>query len=119
MIVGGTVILVRRFDPELVLSLIDEYRADFFAGVPTMYQMLTQASNWEQADLCSLRFCTSGGAPLPVTLVEQFEREKVVAFQQGFGMTSSPCIFALGRKTRSARRAASGAELLRRCTRGG
>ncbi len=96
MIVGGTVILVRRFDPELVLSLIDEYRADFFAGVPTMYQMLTQASNWEQADLCSLRFCTSGGAPLPVTLVEQFEREKGVRFKQGFGMTEfGPGIFAL------------------------
>ena len=96
MIVGGTVILVRRFDPELVLSLIEEYRADFFAGVPTMYQMLTQASNWAQADLSSLRFCTSGGAPLPVTLVEQFEREKGVRFKQGFGMTEfGPGIFAL------------------------
>jgi len=96
MIVGGTVIFVRRFDPELVLSLIEEYRADFFAGVPTMYQMLTQAPNWEQADLSSLRFCTSGGAPLPVTLVEQFEREKGVRFKQGFGMTEfGPGIFAL------------------------
>lgn len=96
MIVGGTVILVRRFDPELVLNLIQEYRADFFAGVPTMYQMLTQAPNWAEADLSSLRFCTSGGAPLPVTLVEQFRREKGVRFKQGFGMTEfGPGIFAL------------------------
>jgi fatty-acyl-CoA synthase len=96
MIVGGTVIFVRRFDPELVLSLIEEYRADFFAGVPTMYQMLTQAPNWESADLSSLRFCTSGGAPLPVTLVEKFEAEKGVRFKQGFGMTEfGPGIFAL------------------------
>lgn len=96
MIVGGTVILVRRFDPELVLKLIQEYRADFFAGVPTMYQMLTQAPNWAEADLSSLRFCTSGGAPLPVTLVEQFRREKGVRFKQGFGMTEfGPGIFAL------------------------
>jgi len=96
MIVGGTVILVRRFDPEQVLALIEAYRADFFAGVPTMYQMLTQAPNWAQADLSSLRFCTSGGAPLPVTLVEQFGREKGVRFKQGFGMTEfGPGIFAL------------------------
>lgn len=96
MIAGGTVILVRRFDPELVLALIEEYRADFFAGVPTMYQMLTQAPNWARADLSSLRFCTSGGAPLPVTLVEQFGREKGVRFKQGFGMTEfGPGIFAL------------------------
>ncbi len=96
MIVGGTVVLVRRFDPALVLDLIQEYQADFFAGVPTMYQMLTQAPNWPTADLSSLRFCTSGGAPLPVTLVEQFEREKGVRFKQGFGMTEfGPGIFAL------------------------
>ncbi len=96
MIVGGTVVLVRRFDPALVLDLIQEYRADFFAGVPTMYQMLTQAPNWADADLSSLRFCTSGGAPLPVTLVEQFRDEKGVRFKQGFGMTEfGPGIFAL------------------------
>jgi fatty-acyl-CoA synthase len=96
MIVGGTVILVRRFDPELVLSLIEEYKADFFAGVPTMYQMLTQAPNWASADLSSLRFCTSGGAPLPVTLVQKFGDEKGVRFKQGFGMTEfGPGIFAL------------------------
>ena len=96
MIVGGTVILLRRFDPALVLDLIEEYRADFFAGVPTMYQMLTQAENWDRANLGSLRFCTSGGAPLPVTLVEKFEDEKGVRFKQGFGMTEfGPGIFAL------------------------
>jgi fatty-acyl-CoA synthase len=96
MIMGGTVVLVRRFDPALVLSLIEEYHADFFAGVPTMYQMLTQAPNWHDADLSSLRFCTSGGAPLPITLVEQFGAEKGVRFKQGFGMTEfGPGIFAL------------------------
>lgn len=96
MIVGGTVVLVRRFDPALVLDLIQEYKADFFAGVPTMYQMLTQAPNWPDADLSSLRFCTSGGAPLPVTLVEKFRDEKGVRFKQGFGMTEfGPGIFAL------------------------
>jgi fatty-acyl-CoA synthase len=96
MIAGGTVALVRRFDPELVLDLIEAYEADFFAGVPTMYQMLTQAPNWDKADLSSLRFCTSGGAPLPVPLVEKFRDEKAVRFKQGFGMTEfGPGIFAL------------------------
>jgi fatty-acyl-CoA synthase len=67
-----------------------------FAAVPTMYQMLTQAPNWEAADLSSLRFCTSGGAPLPVPLVEQYGREKGVRFKQGFGMTEyGPGLFAL------------------------
>jgi len=64
--------------------------------VPTMYQLLTQASNWEQVDLSALRFCTSGGAPLPVPLVEKYTAEKGIRFKQGLGMTEfGPGIFAL------------------------
>lgn len=96
IILGGTVVLTQRFDPAQVLDLLQQYRATFFAGVPTMYQMLTTAPNWASADLSNLRFCTSGGAPLPVPLVEKFRDEKGVHFKQGFGMTEfGPGIFAL------------------------
>lgn len=96
IIMGGTTILIRQFDPALVLKLIEQEKVTVFAAVPTMYQMMTQAPNWEEADLSSLRFCTSGGAPLPVPLVEKYTREKGVRFKQGFGMTEfGPGIFAL------------------------
>ncbi len=96
VIFGGTTILLRQFDPSQVLELIEQERVTIFAGVPTMYQIMTQAPNWDTADLSSLRFCTSGGAPLPVPLVEQYTREKGVRFKQGFGMTEfGPGIFAL------------------------
>ncbi|RMF53513.1 MAG: long-chain fatty acid--CoA ligase [Chloroflexota bacterium] len=96
LILGGTVVLTRQFDAAQVLNLIQEYGATVFAGVPTMYQLMTQAPNWASADLSKLRFCTSGGAPLPIPLVEQFQREKGVRFKQGFGMTEfGPGIFAL------------------------
>jgi fatty-acyl-CoA synthase len=93
---GNTTILTRQFDPVQVLGLIQEERVTVFAGVPTMYQMMTQAPNWETADLSSLRFCTSGGAPLPVPLVEKYTKEKGIKFKQGFGMTEfGPGLFAL------------------------
>ncbi len=96
IILGGTTILTRSFDPAQVLSLIQHERVTVFAGVPTMYQMLTQAPAWAEADLSSLRFCTSGGAPLPVSLVDQYAREKGIRFKQGFGMTEfGPGLFAL------------------------
>jgi len=96
LILGGTVILTRKFDAAQVLALIEEYAVTVYAGVPTMYQMMTRADNWSQADLSSLRFCTSGGAPLPVPLVEQFRDEKGVVFKQGFGMSEfGPGVFAL------------------------
>ncbi len=96
IILGGTTILVRQFEPAQVMALIEREKATVFAAVPTMYQLLTQAANWETADLSSLRFCTSGGAPLPVPLVEKYTAEKGIRFKQGFGMTEfGPGIFAL------------------------
>ncbi|MBZ4194790.1 MAG: long-chain fatty acid--CoA ligase [Candidatus Contendobacter sp.] len=96
IVVGGTTVLMKRFDPERVLRLIERERATIFAAVPAMYQMLTQTPAWAEANLSSLRFCTSGGAPLPVPLIEQYTREKGVRFKQGFGMTEfGPGLFAL------------------------
>lgn len=96
VIFGGTTIFIRAFDPAQVLTLLERERVTIFAAVPTMYQMLTTAPNWESADLSALRFCTSGGAPLPVPLVEKYTQEKGIRFKQGFGMTEfGPGIFAL------------------------
>jgi len=96
VVFGNTTILTKQFDPVQVLELIEREKVTVFAAVPTMYQMLTQAPNYKTADMSSLRFCTSGGAPLPVPLVEQYTREKGIRFKQGFGMTEyGPGLFAL------------------------
>lgn len=96
LILGGTVVLTQRFDPQQVLELLEQYAATVYGAVPTMYQMLTTAPNWENADLSSLRFCTSGGAPLPVKLIKAFQEEKGIQFKQGFGMSEfGPGVFAL------------------------
>ena len=96
VVFGNTSILTKQFDPEQVLELIEREKVTVFAAVPTMYQMLTQASNFDSADLSSLRFCTSGGAPLPVPLVEHYTEKKGIKFKQGFGMTEyGPGLFAL------------------------
>jgi fatty-acyl-CoA synthase len=96
VIFGGTTIFIRQFDPAQVLSLLEREKVTIFAAVPTMYQMLTTAPNWESTNLSSLRFCTSGGAPLPVSLVDKYTHEKNIRFKQGFGMTEfGPGIFAL------------------------
>jgi fatty-acyl-CoA synthase len=96
VVFGNTSVLTRQFDPVQVLDLIEREQVTVFAAVPTMYQMMTQAENWDAADMSSLRFCTSGGAPLPVPLVKKYSREKGVRFKQGFGMTEyGPGLFAL------------------------
>jgi len=96
VVFGNTTILVRQFDPVLVLDLIEREHVTVFAGVPTMYQMMLQAPNYKTANLSSLRFCTCGGAPLPVPVIQQYMRDKGIRFKQGFGMTEfGPGLFAL------------------------
>lgn len=96
VVFGNTTILVRQFDPALVLDLIAREKVTVFAGVPTMYQMMLQAPNYKTADLSSLRFCTCGGAPLPVPVIQQYMKDKGIRFKQGFGMTEfGPGLFAL------------------------
>jgi fatty-acyl-CoA synthase len=96
VVFGNTSILTRQFDPAKILDLIQRERVTVFAGVPTMYQVMLQAANFATADLSSLRFCTSGGAPLPVPVVEEYTRAKTIRFKQGFGMTEyGPGLFAL------------------------
>ena len=96
LILGGTVIQTQKFEPEQALALIARERVTIFGGVPTVFQMLASAKNWSNADLSSLRYCLSGGAPMPVSLIQKYQREKDVVFRQGFGMTEfGPDVFSL------------------------
>jgi len=96
LLMGGTVVQPRTFDPDQVLALLGEQEVTVFAGVPTVFQMLSTAPSWEEADLSGLRYCLSGGAPMPVPLIERYAEEKGVVFRQGFGLTEfGPDVFSL------------------------
>ncbi|MFY3743861.1 class I adenylate-forming enzyme family protein [Anaeromyxobacter sp. Red801] len=94
--VGGRVVVLRRWDAAEGLRLLAEERATFFFAVPTQYQQLLEAPGFASADLSGLRFLTSGGAALPVPLLEAWQRVHRVPFKQGFGMTEfGPGIFSM------------------------
>ncbi len=56
---GGTCILVRNFEPELVLKLIEDEKATTISGAPTMYHMLMEHPKAGHYDLSSITKCTS------------------------------------------------------------
>ncbi len=93
---GGRVIQTKKFQAAETLTLIEQEQVTLFGGVPTVFQMLTEAPNWQKANLFSLRYCMSGGAPMPVPLIRRYQQEKGVVFRQGFGMTEfGPGVFSL------------------------
>jgi fatty-acyl-CoA synthase len=92
---GGTLIL-RPFDnPSEILHLIGREKINFIFAIPVMFKMLTKALAWADADFSHVHFFMSGGAPMPVELIRQYQEEKAVFFAQGYGMTETQRITAL------------------------
>ncbi|RKH37390.1 AMP-binding protein, partial [Corallococcus llansteffanensis] len=95
--VGGTVVLMRRWDADEMLGLVAKEKVTLFFAVPTQYQQLMDSPRWRGTDFSSVRFVTSGGAPLPVPLLQAWQAVHPVPFKQGFGMTEfGPGIFSMG-----------------------
>ncbi len=63
---GGSMVLVRKFDPATVLALVERHRPTYFTAVPLMVQRMFDHPNAASTDLTSLRLVESGGAPVPV-----------------------------------------------------
>jgi len=89
-------VLQVRFDAEVALGLMKKQGVTIFAGVPTMYWGLLH-SPIEQKDVAAitkkLRICISGGAALPLNVLEEFEAKFEVPIIEGYGMSeSSPVV---------------------------
>ncbi len=86
---GGRVVLARGFDADESLRTIVAERCTVILGVPTLFGMWQQSPLFGSADLSSVRFFISGGAPCPPALIEQWRRAKGVNFRQGYGLTEA------------------------------
>jgi len=92
---GGTLILNGPFQPAQALESISRERATLVFMVPTMFQMMSQEADFATADLSSVRFCISGGAPCPSSIYEAYWAKGLV-FKQGYGLTEAgPNCFSL------------------------
>lgn len=87
-LLGGRILLHDGFNASEVLTTLARERCTFFFAVPTIYEMLTQVPEWQTADLTALRWCISGGAPLPAPLAEKY-RARGLVMKQGYGLTEA------------------------------
>ncbi len=85
--VGGRIILFRTFDLDAIFQTILDEKCTVVLGVPTIYRMLMNHPGFDDADFGHVRFFISGGAPLPVELVETWLKAKGGVFRQGYGLT--------------------------------
>jgi fatty-acyl-CoA synthase len=86
VVAGGTVVLHRGFDPAEIWRTVEAEGCTVVLGVPTIWKLLLEAPELAATDLSSVRWLISGGAPLPLWIIEAYQRRGVV-FKQGYGLT--------------------------------
>ena len=92
-ILGTKSVLLRWFNPDAVLDAITRFRVQAMAGVPTMYVYLLNHAGADRFDTSSMRSWGSGAAPLPLEIVEPFEKKFGGRLVEGYGLTeASPVV---------------------------
>jgi acyl-CoA synthetase (AMP-forming)/AMP-acid ligase II len=85
--VGGTLVIVDRFDAQKVLETIRSEKATYFAGTPTMFVYLLHSYDPAKHDVTSLRVTNSGGAHCAHAVIENVEQVFGVVHLDGYGQT--------------------------------
>jgi fatty-acyl-CoA synthase len=98
---GGTSLLVRKFEPEAMLKLIQDERATTISGSPAMYNLMLQHPASGDYDTSSINKCTAGADKLPMEtkrrLLEFFPN--INGIYDVYGCTeASPCITILNER---------------------
>jgi long-chain acyl-CoA synthetase len=92
---GFEIVALPKFDLAETLKLIDREKPHFFPAVPAIYNAINNHPDLKNYDLTSLRYCISGGAPLPVEVKKTFEENSGCVLIEGYGLTeASPVLCA-------------------------
>jgi long-chain acyl-CoA synthetase len=90
---GAELIIMPRFVLDDAMALITKTKPTVMPGVPTMFMAMLGHPKLASFDLSSLKFCLSGGAPLPVEVKERFEKLTGCKVVEGYGLSeASPSV---------------------------
>ncbi len=85
---GLTSVVVRAFDPGETWELIESEKITAMLAVPAMLNFMLQVPQKESADFSTLRWCMSGAAPVPVSLIEAYD-QLGIEIHQVYGLTET------------------------------
>ncbi|MFZ5584472.1 MAG: class I adenylate-forming enzyme family protein [Thermodesulfobacteriota bacterium] len=98
---GGTSVLVGRFEPEELLAIIERERVNLISGSPAFYHLLMQHPRAWDFDRSSITKCTAGADKLSAETKRQLREffPSIEGVYDVYGCTeASPCITILTAK---------------------
>ena len=93
---GGKLVTLPRFEPEAFLKALAEHRVSHLVVVPPIMQFLAMHPRVAAFDLSALRAVGSGGAPMSAALEAQVAQRLGCPTLQGYGMTETSAVLAMG-----------------------
>ena len=85
----GTLVILPRYHPRIVLEAIAQQRITLFSGSPTIFNGLMKYESFARADFSSLRLCYSGASALPPEIMRRWEAATGALVCEGFGQTET------------------------------
>jgi long-chain acyl-CoA synthetase len=89
---GATLVILPKFEAKAALEIIEREHITLMPAVPAMYQMMLYELAQANYDLSSMRFCWSGGSPLPVEVLDQVTSKFGAPLIEGYGLTETSCV---------------------------
>jgi long-chain acyl-CoA synthetase len=86
---GAQQVLIPKYDVDALLNAIRDYRPTYFPAVPTVYISLLNHPQAKEYGIDKIRTFNSGSAPLPVEVIEQFERVTGGTLNEGYGLSEA------------------------------
>ena len=98
--VGGRHVMLRRFDPTALMSLVERHRVTRLLAVPTIFNAVLNSRERSRFDLSSLRQLIIGGSPASPDLVRALEADIGAQAIVGYGLTETSPIITLAQPRR-------------------
>ncbi len=94
ILLGAQIVLHPRFELKSVLTDIDKYHVTIMPGVSTLFAAINHCTTLSKYSLKSMRYCVSGGGPLPDAIKHEFEKLTGCTLVEGYGLSESSPVVA-------------------------
>lgn len=86
---GATLVVMCRWDRDLVAPLFRRYGVTAWSAAPTMVVDMLAAPNFDAGALAKLRTLTGGGSPMPAAVAAELKDRYGLTFVEGYGLSES------------------------------